>query len=130
MAGADWSSLRGAGGRVRPAWLTIYALYLLLVGLAGLLSCPAVVQRFGWAMMVPVAAPSLLSLCAGVGLLRLRSWGLACAVLLMLLQITVTILAYLRHSATGQPALVTGALIPVFTALVLLALRRRPDLLD
>jgi len=80
--------------------------------------------------MVPVAAPSLLSLGAGVGLLRLRSWGLACAVLLMLLQITVTILAYLRHSATGQPALVTGALIPVFTALVLLALRRRPDLLD
>lgn len=112
--------------RPRPGWLTLFALLLLMIGIAGLAGCLAAASHGEWAIVLQVAPPATLALLAGVGLLRGRYWGLTCALLLMLVQITTMTLGQVI-GIERKPA---GFLLPVVTAVVILQLRRQRDILD
>ena len=112
--------------RPRPGWLTLYALFLLMIGAAGLAACLAAGAQGEWPIVLQVAPPAALALLAGVGLLRGRYWGLTCALLLMLVQITTMTLGQL----VGVERTPSGFLLPVVTAVVILLLRRQRDLLE
>jgi len=113
--------------RARPFWLSLYAVYLLWFGLLGAALAVGALNHHLWGLAVMLASPALLALLGGVGLLRLKYWGLACALLLMLLHITVTVLNTLGGVRTSP---VQALLLPLVTAVVLLAVRQQRDLLD